>query len=146
MDHHTATAVDRAQNLRALQLANRVRSARAQVKRHVGTGELTAAEAILSHRWEIEGMPIAELLRSQPGWGARRCQRFLAALAMDERKTIGSMTERQRSAAAAHLAGAQPTRRLPTHITGDTIATPPCRPPPMTDDGGFDRPLFGWRQ
>jgi hypothetical protein len=100
---HTASAVDRAQNLRALQRANRVRSARAAVKRRVAIGELTAAEAILSHRWEIERMPIAELLRSQPGWGARRCQRFLVVLAMDERKTIGSMTERQRIATAAHL-------------------------------------------
>jgi hypothetical protein len=48
-------------------------------------------------------MPIGELLTSQRGWGQRRCQQFLSALAIDETKTLGSMTERQRLAAAARL-------------------------------------------
>jgi hypothetical protein len=99
----TASAAERRQHLAALQRANRVRRARAQLKRRIADGELTAADAVLSHRWEIDRMEIGELLTSQRGWGQRRCQQFLAALAIDETKTLGSMTERQRLAAAARL-------------------------------------------
>ena len=81
-----------------------MRSARATLKRRIADGELTAADTVLSHRWEIDRMPIGELLSSQRGWGQRRCQQFLVALAIDETKTLGSMTERQRLAAAARLA------------------------------------------
>jgi hypothetical protein len=115
-----ASAVDPTQRQRALQRANRVRSARAQVKRRIATGDMTAAEAVLNHRWEIERMPLSELLVSQPRWGAQRCQKFLGALAMNERKTIGSMTQRQRTAAAAQLTGRQPTRRSPSTLTDVT--------------------------
>ena len=107
-----ASGVDPTQRHRALQRANRVRSARAAVKRRVAAGELTAADAVLSHRWEIERMRIAELLISQRGWGRQRCQEFLTALAIAETKTIGSMTERQRIAAAAQLTGGQANQTL----------------------------------
>jgi hypothetical protein len=109
--------VDPDQRQRALQRASRMRSARAQVKRRIAAGELAAAEAVLSPRWEIERMPIAEMLISQRGWGRQRCQQFLTALAIDEAKTIGSMTERQRIAAAAQLMRGQPARRTRLHRT-----------------------------
>jgi hypothetical protein len=99
----TSSAIGQPQHLGALERANRVRSARATLKRRIADGELTAADAVLSHRWEIDRMPIGEVLSSQRGWGQRRCQQFLAALAIDETKTLGSMTERQRLAAAARL-------------------------------------------
>jgi hypothetical protein len=98
-----STRGDGPQHVRALERANRVRSARAMVKRRVASGDLTAAEVILSHRWEIEGMPIAEILISQRRWGNRRCHAFLLGQTMHENKTIGSMTERQRTAVAAML-------------------------------------------
>ncbi len=91
------------QRLHALERANRVRTVRCQLKRQIAAGESVAAEALLSDRWEIQGMQIAELLRSQPQWGSGRCHDFLHALAMTERKTVGSMTARQRIAAAALL-------------------------------------------
>jgi hypothetical protein len=91
------------QRLRALERATRVRIARSRVKAQIAAGELTAAEVILSARWEIERMPIAELLGNQPQWGAVRCSGFLAGLHIAETKTIGSMTKRQRLAAAAAL-------------------------------------------
>ena len=64
----TSSAVGRPQHLGALERANRVRSARAKLKRRIADGELTAADAVLSHRWEIDRMPIGELLSSQRGW------------------------------------------------------------------------------
>jgi hypothetical protein len=80
-----------------------VRMTRSRVKSQIATGELTAAAVILTARWEIGRMPIAEVLGSQRHWGAVRCRRFLAAVRIGETKTIGSMTKRQRLATAAEL-------------------------------------------
>jgi hypothetical protein len=102
----TATA-PAPQHLRALAQANRVRLARAELKRQVGDDEVSVADVVLSCPWEAESMAIADLLMSQHRWGRTRCRRFLAALPMTETKTIGSMTDRQRRALAAML-GADP--------------------------------------
>jgi hypothetical protein len=100
----TATA-PAPQHMRALERANRVRLARAELKRQVGAGELTVAEVVLSCPWEAESMEIADLLASQHRWGRTRCRRFLDAIPMLETKTIGSMTDRQRRALARSLSG-----------------------------------------
>ena len=98
----TATA-PAPQHLLALARANRVRLARAELKRRVSDGELSVADVVISCPWEAESMAIADLLMSQHRWGRTRCRRFLAALAMSETKTIGSMTDRQRHALAELL-------------------------------------------
>lgn len=95
------------QHLRALQRANEVRLARAELKRRVSDGELTAAEVVLDSPWEAESMAIADLLMSQRRWGRTRCRRFLAQVPLSETKTIGSLTERQRRAVATQLAPGQ---------------------------------------
>ena len=100
----TATA-PAAQHLRALAQANRVRLARAELKRQVAEGETTVSEVVLDCPWEAESMTISDLLMSQHRWGRTRCRRFLAAIPMSETKTVGSMTERQRRALAAMLGG-----------------------------------------
>jgi hypothetical protein len=97
------TPIGRPQRVRALERANHVRSARAKVKRRIASGDLTAAEVILSHRWEIDTMPITEILSSQRQWGSGRSHQFLLGATMRENKQIGSMTERQRIAMAALL-------------------------------------------
>ena len=97
------TPGDGPQHVRALERANHVRSARATAKRRIATGELTAAEVILAHQWEFDTMPITEILISQRQWGSGRCHQFLLRLTMRENKEIGSMTQRQRTAAAALL-------------------------------------------
>jgi hypothetical protein len=100
----TATA-PAPQHMRALQQANRVRLARAELKRRVAEGEISVAEVVLSCPWEAESMTIADLLTSQHRWGKTRCRRFLVSVPMSETKTIGSMTDRQRRALAARLDG-----------------------------------------
>jgi len=89
--------------MRALQRANEVRLARAELKRRVTEGETSAAAVILDCPWEAESMAVAELLMSQHRWGHTRARRFLAGVPMTETKTIGSMTERQRLTLAAML-------------------------------------------
>ena len=100
----TATA-PAPQHMRALAQANRVRLARAELKRQVADNETTVGEIVLECPWEAESMAIADLLLSQHRWGRTRCRRFLASIPMTETKTIGSMTDRQRRALAGRLNG-----------------------------------------
>jgi hypothetical protein len=91
--------------MRALAQANRVRLARAELKRLIAEGEITVEDVVLDCPWEAESMAIADLLMSQHRWGRTRCRRFLAAIPISETKTIASMTQRQRRALAGRLSG-----------------------------------------
>ena len=94
----------RPQHLQALSRANQVRLARAELKRSVACGEITAGEVILESPWEAESMTVADLLMSQRRWGLTRCRKVLAQIPVSETKTIGSLTDRQRRALAILLA------------------------------------------
>ena len=91
------------QHLRALEYANRVRLARAGMKRRIACGELTAGEVVLTCPWQAHSMSISDLLMSQKRWGRARCRRLLVSLGVPENKRIGTLTERQRVAVAAVL-------------------------------------------
>jgi hypothetical protein len=93
--------------MRALERANKVRLARAELKRRVAIGEADVAEVILECPWEAHSMAVADLLMSQRRWGQTRCRKFLSQLPMSEKKTVGSMTERQRRTLAAMLSSAR---------------------------------------
>ena len=104
----TATnAPARPQYVRALERANLVRLARAQLKRRVAFGEIDVADVIVDCSWEAQSMAVADLLMSQRRWGQTRCHKLLAQLPMSEQKTVGSMTDRQRHALAAMLSSAE---------------------------------------
>ncbi|HEX4465817.1 MAG TPA: hypothetical protein VH025_01400, partial [Solirubrobacteraceae bacterium] len=81
----------------------KVRLARADMKRRVATGEVNVAEVITDCPWEAQSMAVADLLMSQRRWGQTRCRKFLAQIPMSEKKTIGSMTDRQRRTLADML-------------------------------------------
>jgi hypothetical protein len=91
------------QHLRALEHANKVRLARAQLKRRIADQEISVVEVILNCPWEAASMSISDLLMSQRRWGRARCRRLLVSLGITENKQIGTFTERQRSALAAVL-------------------------------------------
>jgi len=95
------------QYMRALERANQVRLARAELKRRVALEEVDVADVILECPWEAESMAVADLLMSQRRWGSTRCRKFLSQVPMSEKKTIGSMTERQRRTLAAMLTQTQ---------------------------------------
>ena len=57
------------QYMRALERANQVRLARAELKRRVASGEIEVAEVILDCPWEADSMAVADLLMSQRRWG-----------------------------------------------------------------------------
>ena len=91
------------QHLQALEYANRVRLARARMKRRIAAGELSAADVVLSCPWQAHSMSISDLLMSQKRWGRARCRRLLVSLGVPENKQVGTLTERQRLALAAVL-------------------------------------------
>ncbi len=110
-----ATATAAPQHMRALNQANRVRLARAELKRQIADGDRTVAEVVTECPWESESMTISDLLMSQHRWGRTKCRAFLGKVPMLETKTIGSMTDRQRAQLAARLNGeavADPFQRL----------------------------------
>lgn len=85
------------QHMEALAHANRVRLARASLKRAVAADQVGAAEIVRDCPWEVESMTVGELLRSQRRWGRTRARKFLAALALNENRELGRLTHRQRS-------------------------------------------------
>jgi len=97
----TATVAAAPQHLRALEQANRVRLARAELKRRV-------ALVVLDCPWQAESMSISDLLMSQRRWGRARCRRLLVSLGIPENKQIGTFTERQRSALVTGLSARYP--------------------------------------
>jgi hypothetical protein len=99
----TATSDSAPQHLRALEQANRVRLARAELKRKVGNRTTTVADVVLDCPWEAESMALSDLLMSQRRWGRARCRRVLVSLGLPENKQIGTLTDRQRRALASTL-------------------------------------------
>jgi hypothetical protein len=91
------------QRLQALARANKVRLARAGLKRRIADGDLTAAEIILACPEEAASWSVGELLMSQRRWGINRCRKFLARNQISEIKPVGTLTERQRRLLAVQL-------------------------------------------
>jgi hypothetical protein len=91
------------QHLHALARANRVRLARAELKRQIASSEIAASQVILECPWEAASMSISDLLMCQRRWGRARCRRLLMSLGVPENKQIGTLTDRQRGALSAVL-------------------------------------------
>jgi hypothetical protein len=104
MGNSATVSAGQEQHLRALEYANRVRLARARMKRKIAAGELSVTEVVLNCPWQAHSMSISDLLMSQKRWGRTRCRRLLVSLGVPENKQVGTLTERQRLALAAVLA------------------------------------------
>jgi hypothetical protein len=128
----TITPADRAsgpQYMRALERANEVRLARAELKRRVALGEIDVAAVILECPWETQSMAVADLLMSQRRWGQTRCRKFLTQISMSEKKTVGSMTDRQRRTLAAMLTAVPQSRDQAIELDPRQYQAPPSRVP-----------------
>jgi hypothetical protein len=89
--------------MQALERANSVRLARAELKRAIARGDADASAVIRDCPWETESMTIAELLTSQRRWGRTRARKFLLPLSLNENKQLGTLTSRQRRLLSAEL-------------------------------------------
>ncbi len=117
------------QYMRALERANKVRLARAELKRRVALGEIDVAAVILECPWEAQSMAVADLLMSQRRWGQTRCRKFLSQVPMSEKKTIGSMTDRQRRTLAAMLTAVPQSSDQISEFDSQQYHAPPSRVP-----------------
>ncbi len=104
----SSTMMPGPQRLRALERANEVRLARAELKRRIAGGEVSAAEVILECPWEASSWTLRELLMSQRRWGSKRCRTFLERNQINEMKPLGALTERQKQLLARQLHAAEP--------------------------------------
>jgi hypothetical protein len=97
------------QRLKALEQANQVRLARAELKRRIVDGDVSAAEVILGCPDAAQRWTVSELLMAQRRWGVTRCRKFLERNGISEVKAIGALTERQRHLLATQLQAAGAT-------------------------------------
>lgn len=88
---------EKPQHMQALDRANVVRLARADLKRAVQAGLPIRQALDPEFSSEAQSMPIFELLRSQRLWGKHRARRLLQDLGISESRPIGVLTPRQRS-------------------------------------------------
>jgi len=91
------------QHLQALAHANRVRLARASLKREIGNGNVAVTKVITECPWQAASMTLAELLRSQPRWGRTRTRKLLGSVGLSENKRLDTLTERQRMLLVSQL-------------------------------------------
>jgi len=99
----TASAMQAPQHIQALARANRVRLARAELKRLIARGDVEVADVVRECPWQTESMSLAELLTSQRRWGRTRARKFLLGLALSENKRLGTLTTRQRALLCSEL-------------------------------------------
>jgi hypothetical protein len=99
------------QRMRALERANAVRLARAQLKRQIAHGRMSAADVLLELPSEAMSWSVGELLMSQRRWGCNRTRKLLSGLQISENRHLGALTERQRRLLAAEL-GTHAAREL----------------------------------
>jgi hypothetical protein len=111
MSAATTVAPAPPQHMQALAHANRVRLARASLKRAILANQLDVTEVVRNCPWEVETMTIGELLRSQRRWGRTRVRKFLSSLALNENRELGRLTDRQRTVLAGELTAKAIRRR-----------------------------------
>jgi hypothetical protein len=100
---HTATTTPTPQRLRALERANEIRLARAELKRRIADSDVSVAEVLLDPPLEAASWAIGDVLTSQRRWGSTRCRKFLSRNNIMETKAVGALTERQRRLLAGQL-------------------------------------------
>ena len=123
------------QHLRALQHANRVRLARAGMKRQIAAGDLAVVDVVVSCPWQAYSMEVGDLLMSQKRWGLARCRRLLVSVGVPENKAVGTLTERQRIALARALLARERS------LDGAGAGSPaPGRASELEDPGRLTRP------
>ena len=89
------TTTIREQSMEALVTANRVRHARAAVKKGIHAGRYSPLEVLQEPTELIAGMPVRDLLVSVRMLGPKKVDRALARAHIPSNKPIGKLTEHQ---------------------------------------------------
>jgi hypothetical protein len=99
MTKSTSQAPERSldQRMEALRRANEIRSLRAQLKRDLKEGNVQIASVISDPPEYVQTAKVFDMLIAVPKYGKVKATRFLNHCRISQGKTIGGLSERQRS-------------------------------------------------
>ena len=87
----------------ALQRANEIRTRRAQLKRDLKAGRKTIQELLLDPPGYLETAKVFDMLLAVPKYGRVKVNKILTTCRISPSKTIGGLSERQRTELVAQL-------------------------------------------
>jgi hypothetical protein len=85
------------QRMDALARANQIRTRRAQLKRDLKSGRLSIQTLLLNPPEYVETAKVFDMLLAVPKYGRVKVNKILAHCRISPSKTIGGLSERQRS-------------------------------------------------
>jgi hypothetical protein len=95
--HSTAPERSLNQRMDALARANQIRTKRAQLKRDLKSGRLSIHTLLLKPPEYVETAKVFDMLLAVPKYGRVKVNKILAHCRISPSKTIGGLSERQRS-------------------------------------------------
>lgn len=93
----SAPARSQAQRMEALEHANKIRVARANLKKDIKTGRVSIFDVLAEPPWWLGTAKIMDLLLAVPSFGRVKTNKILTRCRISPSKTIGGMTYRQRA-------------------------------------------------
>ena len=81
----------------ALERANRIRTARAQLKRDLKAGKVSIHKLLLEPPSYLETAKVFDMLLAVPKYGRVKANKVLVQCRISRSKTIGGLSERQRT-------------------------------------------------
>ena len=95
--HSAAPERSLVQRMDALQRANEIRTRRAQLKRDLKGGRVSIHDLLLNPPDYLETAKVFDMLLAVPKYGRVKVNKILAHCRIAPSKTIGGLSERQRS-------------------------------------------------
>ncbi len=91
------------QRMEALQRANAIRTRRAQLKRDLKSGRASIHQLLLDPPEWVETAKVFDMLLAVPKYGRVKANKILQQCRISPSKTIGGLSERQRTELVAML-------------------------------------------
>jgi hypothetical protein len=91
------------QRMEALKRANDIRSKRAQLKRDLKAGKQRIQTLLMDPPEYVQTAKVIDMLMAVPKYGRVKTNRILTNCRISPSKTIGGLSERQRSELVSHL-------------------------------------------
>ena len=95
--HSAATERSLVQRMDALQRANQIRTRRAQLKRDLKAGRTNIHDLLLDPPDYLETAKVFDMLLAVPKYGRVKVNKILVQCRISPSKTIGGLSERQRT-------------------------------------------------
>jgi hypothetical protein len=85
------------QRMEALRRANEIRVRRAQLKKDLKAGDVSIEEILTKPPHYVETAKVVDILMAVPKFGRVKAGRFLNQCRISQSKTVGGLSERQRT-------------------------------------------------